>query len=104
MVATQRGSARLLERPTPLPVRILRLQQLAGQNPTCRCLATSAFGGWVATALHSDSRVGWRDRNEGVVLIFCSWPWGGCSLRDHPSQESSAADCSVARPVRDGAW
>src|SRR5246500_2356989 len=31
---------------------MLRPPRLAGQNRTCKCWATSAFGGWVATALH----------------------------------------------------
>src|ERR1700758_4574783 len=56
MVAMQGGSARLLAPPTRLPVRISRARELARQNPICKCGATSAFGGWVATALRSDSR------------------------------------------------
>src|SRR6266481_4670716 len=68
MVAMQGGSARLLARPTPLPVRILRPRRLAPQNRTCKCWATSAFGGWVATALHSNS--GSRGGMEMKVLFL----------------------------------
>src|SRR5246127_4812784 len=35
---------------------MLRPPRLAGQNRTCKCWTASAFGGWVATALHSSSR------------------------------------------------
>src|SRR6266446_2912097 len=55
MVVTQRESTRLLARPTPLPVPTLRLPHVTRRNRTCKCSATSAFGGWVATVLHSDS-------------------------------------------------
>src|SRR6266568_1860973 len=106
MEATQRISPNLLASRTPLPVRILRPPQLAGQNRTCRYWATSAFGGWVATALHFNSGDGGgmrRDGDEGIVLILCSWSRCGCSLWAHPSQESSAAYRSVARLVRNGA-
>src|SRR5216684_333167 len=68
MVVMQRGSTRLLARPTPLPVRISRTPHLAGQNRTCKCWATSAFGGWVATALHSNS--GNRGGMEMKVLFL----------------------------------
>src|SRR6202162_3677144 len=73
MVVMQRESAVLLARPTPLPVRMLRLPNVAGQNPTCKCWATSAFGGWVATALHSDS----SDRGGmGMKVLFLSFVVG----------------------------
>src|SRR3984885_12620029 len=68
MVAMQGGSARLLARPTPLPVRIWRPPQLAGQNRTSKCWATTAFGVWVATALQSNS--GGRGRMEMKVLFL----------------------------------
>src|SRR6266700_6656582 len=70
MVAMQVGSARLLARPTPLPVRISRTPQLAGRNRTCKCWTTSAFGGWVATVLHSDSRVAGRIEMKVLFLSF----------------------------------
>src|SRR5258705_359500 len=70
MVAMQRESTRLLARPTPLPVRILRPPQLAGQNRTCKCWATSAFGGWVATALHSNSSDGGGMEMKVLFLSF----------------------------------
>src|SRR6202162_756967 len=70
MAVTQRESARLLARPTPLPVRILRPPQLAGQNRTSKCWVTSAFGGWVATVLHSDSRVAGGIEMKVLFLSF----------------------------------
>src|SRR5712691_4668202 len=70
MVVMLRGSTRKLARPTPLPVRILRPPQLAGQNRTCKCSATSAFGGWVATALHSNSGNGGGMEMKVLFLSF----------------------------------
>src|SRR5258708_32526535 len=70
MVVLQRGSTRKLARPTPLPVRISRTPQLAGQNRTCKCWATSAFGGWVATVLRSNSRDGGGMEMKGLFLSF----------------------------------
>src|SRR5256886_11431892 len=70
MVAMQRESTRLLARPTPLPVRILRPPQLAGQNRTSKCWAISAFGGWVATALHSNSADGGGMEMKVLFLSF----------------------------------
>src|ERR1700719_201305 len=55
MVAMQRGCARLLARLTPLRVRTSITPHVAGQHRTCKCWSTSAFGAWVATALHSNS-------------------------------------------------
>src|SRR5713226_10485119 len=70
MVVMQRGSTRLLARPTPLPVRTSRTPQLAGQNRTCKCWATSAFGAWVATALHSNSGDGGGMEMKMLFLSF----------------------------------
>src|SRR6266699_1721791 len=70
MEVTQRISPNLLASRTPLPVRILRPPQLAGQNRTCRCWATSAFGGWVATALHSNSGDGGGMEMKVLFLSF----------------------------------
>src|ERR1700674_1572601 len=70
MVVMQRESTRLLARPTPLPVRTLRPRQLAGQNPTSKCWAISAFGGWVATASHSDSSVAGGIEMKVLFLSF----------------------------------
>src|SRR6266567_853420 len=70
MVAMQGGSARLLARPTPLPVRTSRTPQLAGQNRTCKCWANSAFGAWVATALHSNSGDGGGMEMKMLFLSF----------------------------------
>src|SRR5713101_8336948 len=70
MVVTQGGSARLLARSTPLPVLILRPPHLAGRNRTCKCWATSACGGWVATALHSNSGDGGGMEMKVLFLSF----------------------------------
>src|SRR5271170_8028736 len=70
MVAMQGGSARLLARPTPLPVRTLRAPHLAGQNRISRCWATAACGVWVATALHSNSGGGGRMEMKVLFLSF----------------------------------
>src|ERR1700757_814173 len=70
MVVTQRGGSRKVARPTSLPVRIPRTPHLAGQNRTCKCLATSAFGGWVATVLHFDSRVAGGMEMKVLFLSF----------------------------------
>jgi len=52
------------------PVCISRTPALAWQNPTCECSATSAFGIWVATALHSDSRGPGGIEMKGLFLSF----------------------------------
>src|SRR6266567_4396448 len=70
MVAMQVGSARLLARPTPLPVRISRTPQLAGQNRTSKYWVTSVLGGWVATVLHSDSRAAGGIEMKVLFLSF----------------------------------
>src|SRR5580693_4583613 len=54
----QRISPNLLAPRTALPLPILRQQIMAWRNRTCKFWVTSAFGGWVATVLHSDSRDG----------------------------------------------
>src|ERR1700758_5123717 len=70
MADMRRGSPRSLARPTPLPVRMLRPPHLAQQNRTCKCWATSAFGGWVATALHSNSGDGGGTEMKMLFLSF----------------------------------
>src|SRR6266436_1535127 len=70
MVVMLRESTRLLAHRTPLPVRISRTPQLAGQNRTCKCWATSAFGGWVATVLRSNSRDGGGMEMKVLFLSF----------------------------------
>src|SRR2546429_4772475 len=70
MVAMQGGSTRWLARPTPLSVRISRTPHLAGQNRTCKCWVTSAFGGWVATASHSNSGDGGGMEMKVLFLSF----------------------------------
>src|SRR6201998_4681295 len=70
MADMRRCSPRWLARPTPLPVRMLRPPRLAGQNRTCKCWATSAFGGWVATALHSSSGDGGGMEMKVLFLSF----------------------------------
>src|ERR1700741_4029223 len=49
---------------------MLRPPRLARQNRTCKCWATSAFGGWVATALHSNSCDGGGMEMKGLFLSF----------------------------------
>src|SRR5258706_6064840 len=70
MVVMQRERTRLLACPTPHPVRILRTPQLARQNRTSKCWVTSAFGGWVATVSHSDSRVAGGIEMKVLFLSF----------------------------------
>src|SRR5258705_10812886 len=77
MVAMQGGSARLLARPTPLPVRISGPPHLAGQNRTCKCWATSAFGGLVAIALHSNSGDGGGMEMKVLFVSFVVGVGGG---------------------------
>src|SRR5690349_6290661 len=43
---------------------------MAGQNRTCKCWATAAFGDWVATALHSSSGDGGRMEMKVLFLSF----------------------------------
>src|ERR1700692_5153831 len=70
MAVTRRRRARQLARPPPLPARISRLPHVGKQNPTCKCLATWAFGGWVATALHSNSGDGGGRDMKVLFLSF----------------------------------
>src|SRR5216683_2039386 len=70
MAVTQRISPNLLASRTPLPVRILRTPQLAAQSRACKCWATSAFGGWVATAWHSNSGDGGVMEMKVLFLSF----------------------------------
>src|ERR1700720_2969052 len=83
---------------------MLRHRQMAGRDHTFKCWVSLAYGGWVATALRSDSRVAKRDRNEGTVFIFHRWYRSRCSLRTHPGKESGTADRRFTRPLGDGAW
>src|SRR5882724_10044730 len=57
MEVTPRTGTTLLAHLTPPPVRMLRHRQMAGRTRTFRCWVNLACGAWVATALHSDSRV-----------------------------------------------
>src|SRR6266704_1613497 len=70
MEVMQRISLNLLASRTPLPVRISRTPHPAGQNRICRCWATSAFGGWVTTALHSNSGDGGGMEMKVLFLSF----------------------------------
>src|SRR6266702_7973306 len=47
---------------------------------------------------------GWRDRNEGVVLIFRRWSRSRCPLRTYPGEESGTAHRRLTRPLGNGAW
>src|SRR5260370_21432072 len=57
MEVTRMPWTTLLAHLTPLPVRMLRRRQMAGRDHTFKCWVSLAYGGWVATALRSDSRV-----------------------------------------------
>src|SRR5690348_9984676 len=59
------SSRNLLASRTALPVPIL-----AGRNHTFKCWATSDFGGWVAIALHSNSRDGGGAEMKVLLLSF----------------------------------
>src|SRR6204780_1053516 len=49
---------------------MLRPPHLAGRNRTCKCWATSAFGGSVATVLHSNSGEGGGIEMKVLLLSF----------------------------------
>src|SRR5260370_5622461 len=70
MEVMQSTSPNLLASRTPLLVRILRAPHLAAQNRTCKCWANSAFGAWVATALHSNSGDGGGMEMKVLFLSF----------------------------------
>src|SRR5207302_10584341 len=104
MEVTRRSRTKSLARLTPLPVRMSRHRQMVGRDRISKYWVTLAYGGWVATALHSDSRGGWRDGDEGVVYFFRSWSRCRCSLRAHQGKKSGAAHRRITRPLGDGAW
>src|SRR5258705_13553826 len=66
----RRRSATLLLHLTPLPVRMLRRRQMAVRDRTFRCWVSLAYGGSVATALRSDSRVA---RGIEMKILFLSF-------------------------------
>src|SRR6202158_1893005 len=70
MAAIQRGSERVLARPPPLPAHMSRPPHLDRKNRTSKCWAISAFGGWVATALHSNSGDGGGMEMKMLFLSF----------------------------------
>src|SRR5713226_5023743 len=49
---------------------MLRHRQMAGRDHTFKCWVSLAYGGWVATALHSDSRVA---RGIEMKILFLSF-------------------------------
>src|SRR6202049_1821084 len=49
---------------------MLKRRQKAGHNRTFKCWVSLAYGGWVATALHSDSRVA---REIEMKVLFLSF-------------------------------
>src|SRR5882724_8974444 len=55
---------------TPLPVRMLRHRQMPGRDRTFKCWVSLAYGSWVATALHSDSRVAGGIEMKVLFLSF----------------------------------
>src|SRR3984885_2388871 len=70
MEVTRRLWTTLLVYLTPLPVRMLRRRQMAGRDHTFKCWVNLAYGGWVATALHSDSRVAGGIEMKVLFLSF----------------------------------
>jgi XapX domain-containing protein len=55
---------------TPPPVRTLRRRQMAGRDHTFKYWVSLPYGGWVATALLSDSRVA---RGIAMKVLFLSF-------------------------------
>jgi len=82
--------ATLLVYLTPLPVSMSRHRQMARMRSHLQCWANLAYGGWVGTALRSDSRV---PRGIEMKILFLSFIVGlGVGvLTDHPGKESGAA-------------
>src|SRR6266704_6379477 len=70
MEVTRKPRTTLLMYLTPLPVRMLRRRQMAGRDHTFKCWVSLAYGGWVATALRSDSRVA---RGIEMKILFLSF-------------------------------
>src|SRR6201984_3241872 len=70
MAATRRPWTTLLVRLTPLPVRMLRHQRMARRDRTFKFAVNLRYGGSVATALHSDSRV---ERGIEMKALFLSF-------------------------------
>src|SRR6266581_225925 len=70
MEVTRRPSTKLLVHLTPLPVRMLRHRQMAGRGRTFKCWVNLAYGGWVANASHSDSRVAGGIEMKVLFLSF----------------------------------
>src|SRR5882762_97953 len=54
----------------PLPVRMSRHRQMAGRDRTFKCWVNLAYGGWVATASHSDSCVAGGIEMKVLFLSF----------------------------------
>src|ERR1700756_1130702 len=70
MEVTRRRRTKLVVHLTPLPVRMLRRRQMAMRDHTFKCWVSLAYGGWVATALRSDSRVA---RGIEMKVLFLSF-------------------------------
>src|SRR6202049_4131434 len=49
---------------------MLRRHQMAGRDHTFKCWVSLAYGGWVATVLHSDSRVAGEIEMKVLFLSF----------------------------------
>src|SRR5260370_33516209 len=77
MEVTRRPWTTLLVYLTPLPVRMSRHRQLAGRNRTFKCWVNWAYGGWVASALRSDSRVAGGNEMKVLFLSFIVGLGGG---------------------------
>src|SRR6266702_1931138 len=70
MEVTRKPRTTLLMYLTPLPVRMLRHRQMPGRDRIFKCWVSLAYGGWVATALRSDSRVA---RGIEMKVLFLSF-------------------------------
>jgi XapX domain-containing protein len=70
MEDTRRRSTTHLAHLTPLRVRMLPRRQMAGRDHTFKCWVSLAYGGWVATALHSDSLVAGEIEMKVLFLSF----------------------------------
>src|SRR5260370_23846689 len=70
MEVTRMPWTTLLAHLTPLPVRMLRRREMSGRDHIFKCWVSLAYGGWVATALRSDSRVA---RGIEMKVLFLSF-------------------------------
>src|SRR5882757_10184059 len=70
MEVTRRPRTTLLVYRTRLPVRMSRHRQMAERDRTFKCWVNLVYGGWVATALRSDSLVARGIEMKVLLLSF----------------------------------